>query len=187
MSKRPAKSETLTIRLDPKTRFMLEFVARLRGQTITTVVERAISDAANRATIEVQEVDYSRDGVQTTELSWRDFWSVNDGERALKIARQPDLHPTYDEEKRLAFCRTHWPFFFTGGRDDAGMKTGYLEVLWPRIDEFVAMFDSTKSENYFAAGNAMLAALRKANVAAPDWPPKAGNRSSRDLDEEIPF
>jgi predicted HicB family RNase H-like nuclease len=48
---RRARSETLSLRLDPKLRFAVEFIARLRGQTITTAVERAIKDAADSAVI----------------------------------------------------------------------------------------------------------------------------------------
>lgn len=178
MAKRPSKSETLTIRLDPKTRFMLDFVARLRGQSITTVVERAISDAANRATI---EDEFSREP-----LTWRDYWSVFEGERALKIAKEPELHPTFEEERRLAFCREFWPFFFSGNRN-GDIRTGYVEVLWPRIDEFVELYENTKTTNYFAAGEAMKAALLTANVAPPDWPSKAKAPVDRSLDDEIPF
>ncbi|WP_156464925.1 hypothetical protein [Mesorhizobium sp. Root552] len=180
MGKRPSKSETLTIRLDPKTRFMLDFVARLRGQSITTVVERAISDAANRANIST-ELDYAGN---TREIrTWRDFWSVYEGERALKIAQESELHPTFEEERRLAFAKQFDDFFFTKSGD---IRTGYVEVLWPRIDEFVEIYEQTKTSNYFAAGEAMKAALTSARVAAPDWPKKVPAKS-RDLDDEIPF
>lgn len=187
MAKRPAKSETLTIRLDPKTRFMLEFVSRLRGQTITTVVERAIAEAANRAALEV-EFDYAGNAKETK--TWRDFWSVFEGERALQIAQEAELHPTFEEERRLAFTRQFSDFFFTKSGE---IRTGYVEVLWPRIDEFVDLYEQTKTSNYFAAGEAMAAALSAARVEPPVWPPKAtpkkneGGGYSRDLDEEIPF
>src|SRR5215211_3367462 len=82
--KRAAKSETLTIRLNPRTRFLLEFVARMRGQTITTVVERALVQAADAATID-------HDGIRQT---WQDYWDVCEGIRALKIAAEPDLFPS---------------------------------------------------------------------------------------------
>lgn len=181
MGKRPSKSESLTIRLDPKTRFMLEFVSRLRGQTITTVVERAISAAADGATI---DNEFGREP-----FTWRDYWSVYEGERALKIANESEMHPTFEEERTLAFCREFWPFFFIGNRNGE-INTGYVEVLWSRIDEFVGLYEATKTTNYFAAGEAMKAALLAARVAPPDWPRKAApasGGSSRELDDEIPF
>lgn len=54
--KKAGKSESLTIRLDPKMRFALEFVARLNGQTITKVIERAVTDAADRTKVDNGEM-----------------------------------------------------------------------------------------------------------------------------------
>lgn len=174
MSKRPAKSETLTIRLDPKTRFMLEFVARLRGQTITTVVERAISDAANRATIE---------RYQEEPISWRDFWSINDGERALKIAGEPALHPTYEEERRLEFTKQFWPFFYYDRQGEI-TKDQFLEVLWPHIDYLLQAHDEMKSSNINAGPQLMTSLLEEAQIDPPQWPPPPRQRV---LDDTIPF
>jgi hypothetical protein len=160
---RRAKTESLTLRLDPKTRFMLDFVSRVRGQPLTTVVERALAEHADGITVE----DFGRqDGVHFS--SWRDFWSVHDGVRALTMARYPQLFPTFEDEKRLAFCREHWPFFFATP-DGEKFLTAYIDVLWPRIDEFVSIHDNEKSTDYFAAGRAMQAALQAAKFKAPEW------------------
>lgn len=192
---RSPKSESLTIRLDPKTRFMLEYVARLRGQTITTVVERAISLAADAATIS-RENPFSN---ETDTKSWRSFWDVNEGVRALKIARESELHPTYEEERRLDFARKHWPFFFTTS-DCIHLMPAYIEILWPRIDEFIETQEAHRSDDFFAGGKAMQQALKDANVKAPEWPvqPKpmtTGRRPSQaapafesgGIDDDIPF
>lgn len=179
--RRASKSETLTIRLDPKTRFMLEFMSRLRGQTITTVVERAIVEDANRSTIPTGFGDPE---------DWRDFWSAVEGERALNIAKERALYPTYEEEKRLSFTREHWQFFYTT-KDCTNYLRHYVEVLWPRIDEFIDIFDSRKTDDYFAAGKAMKDALTSAGLATPQWPPVAARKidkgAQKDIDDEIPF
>jgi len=184
MSRAPKKSETLTIRLDPKTRFMLEFMARLRGQTITTVVERAIAEAAGRSGIVVEGSNFG-----DSERTWKDFWSISEGERALRLAREPQLFPTYEEEMRSAFADEHWPFFFTSSQKD-DFKRYYVDVLWPRIDEFVELHQTKRSSDYFAAGKAMQEALRAAQLKAPDWPivpPVASRRVAKPDEDEIPF
>lgn len=186
MAKRPSKSETLTIRLDPKTRFMLEFVSRLRGQTITTVVERAIAEAANRATL---EPEYNYRGNPDEPRTWRDFWSVSDGERALKIAAEPELHPTYEEEKRLAFAKAHWPFFYMNPATTQ-LRSAYVEILWPRIDEFIANHEETKHRDFFLTGKYMAEALVAAKIQPPEWPAgsKSGIKFPNDEEEsDIPF
>lgn len=185
-----AKSETLTIRLDPKSRFVLEFLSRLKGQTITTVVERAIIAAASQESIP--------DPRHPQPDGWQYFWDVSDGVRALKMSSRPEFFPTYEEEKRLAFCREHWPFFWAN-RDRTTFLNHYVDVLWPRIDEFVQLHEDNRATNYYFAGDTMRKALSDARLRAPDWPvvekkpaePKATVRPTetlpRDMDDDIPF
>lgn len=163
---RARKSESLTIRLDPKARFILEYLARLKGQSITTVVERSIVTAADQTPV-VEPLPYSGDEVVV--FRWQDVWDISDGVRALKMASRPEFFPTYEEEKRLSFCIEHWPFFWINQRRDKFLNH-YVDILWPRIDEFLQIHEEGKSSDYFAAGKAMQAALRKADLLAPDWP-----------------
>lgn len=184
---RGGRTETLTIRLDPKTRFVLEYVSRLKGQTITTVVERAIVAAAEQETL----ADENNGG----RLDWRNFWNVSDGARALNLARRAEFFPTFEEERRLAFCEEHWPFFFINEHRRI-VRPSYMNILWPRIDEYISIHDNIKvGGEYWAAGRAMQEALGKADLKAPDWPTKAPDKSPRtplikpssDLDDDIPF
>lgn len=184
---KPRKSETLTIRLDPKTRFILEYLSRLKGQSITTVVERAIMKAADQETLPNYKTSIP-DG-------WQDFWDVSEGVRALKISKRSEFFPTYEEERRLAFCREHWPFFRSANDPDRYLNY-YIDVLWPRIDEFVQMHDDYKATDYFAAGRAMQEALKAAKLKAPEWPipekkieppKKPSGYQKPDDDSEIPF
>ena len=180
------KSETLTIRLDPKTRFILEYVSRLKGQTITTVVERAIVNSASDETV----IDREFGG----QLNWQDFWDVSEGVRFLKIASRSEFFPTYEDERRLAFCREHWPFFWSSGARKTFLNY-YVDILWPRIDEFVSMHEDQKATDYFAAGKAMQQAIGNAKLKVPEWPiknkpePPAAKEKpiSRDMDDDIPF
>ncbi|RWN91711.1 hypothetical protein [Mesorhizobium sp.] len=181
-AKRGGKTETLTIRLDPKTRFILEYLSRLKGQNITTVVERAIMTAASHETVRDPKFPEEPD-------SWQRFWDVSDGCRALRMAERPEFSPTYEEERRLAFAKEHWPFFYASQQKETFL-TFYVDVLWPRIDEFIQIHDDQKADDYFAAGKAMQGALRAAKLSAPEWPIHAKPKPSgppRDLDDEIPF
>lgn len=187
MAKEPnrgGKTESLTIRLDPKTRFILEFLSRLRGQTITTVVERSIVGAASEQKIETVDSIHA--------VGWQDLWDVTDGVRALKLYAIPDFFPTYEEEKRLAFAREHWPFFYAS-RSKTSFLNHYVDILWPRIDEYIQIHDDNKAAggDWFGAGKAMQEALRKANLEAPDWPVKEPAKPQvkqvRELDDDLPF
>jgi hypothetical protein len=187
-SYRGAKSESLTIRLDPMARFMLDFVSRLRGQPLTTVVERAIAEAADKARFDSEQFGEG-------EIGWHDIWSVHEGERALKMAEYRALYPRFDEVKRLAFCKEHWPFFYSSPQGEI-FRTHYVDILWPKIDTFIQIHEEQKSTDYFAAGQSMRDTISAANLRAPDWPvkvtkPKAAEETQSkptDADDaEIPF
>ncbi|AZO63026.1 MULTISPECIES: hypothetical protein [unclassified Mesorhizobium] len=179
-AKRGGKTGTLTIRLDPKTRFILEYLSRLKGQSITTVVERAIVAAASQETVADPRYPDQPD-------SWQQFWDVSDGCRALRMAERPEFFPTYEEDRRLAFAKEHWPFFWAS-HDRSRFLNYYVDVLWSRIDEFIQIHDDSKQADYFAAGKAMQEALRNAKLAAPEWPiPTKPKPKPSELDDEIPF
>lgn len=175
-----AKSEALSLRLDPKNRFILEFLSRLRGQTITTVLERAIIDAAESSNFED-----SRSGLS---IHWRSIYSPSEGARALAMAEHDNLYPTYDEDRRLAFAKQHWVFFYKD-RSCTEYNLEHLEVIWPRIDEFMEIHDEVKNGGDFhASGYAMRATLENAGMDVPSWPqPGPKQAFSIDKDDEIPF
>lgn len=180
---RAGKGDSLTIRLDAKTRFILEYLSRLRGQTITTIVERSLMAAAEAAKIE-DPAGYGQ------VLSWDDFWDVSEGVRALRMAQHRELFPQYEEERKLAFVRRHWPFFAF----DPHLKTFnnlYVDLFWPQIDNLVQLQEDQRDKNSNAAAEVMMDVLKKAKYELPTWPPKKVDppapKRQRDLDEEIPF
>jgi len=183
---RAGKGDSLTIRLDAKTRFILEYLSRLRGQTITTIVERSLVAAAEASKIE----DPTEFG---GELGWDDFWDVSEGVRALRLSRHRAFFPTYDEDRRLAFVKQHWPFF-AFDRDLKTFNNEYVDLFWPDIDALVQLQEDQRSRNANAAAERMMKMLEQGNYQKPNWPPPPppapkdlGRRGARDLDDEIPF
>ena len=182
---RGAKTLTLSLRLDPKTKFILDFVARIKGQSITTVVERAIKETADGLGIGSDHA---------YQQSWSDFWDPNEGVRTLKLLGNAYYPTSFDEDELKAFTVAHSDFFYTKGNEP---RRGYLEVLWPRMENYIEIWREKKSTDYWAAGEAMKADLLAARVNPPDWPPKT-NPSSKpartdpsgpppEFDDEIPF
>jgi hypothetical protein len=171
--------------MDPKTRFVVEFLARIRGQSISTVVERAIQEAADNTTVKIDD-HFSSNSYYNT---WKDYWHVSEGVRFLMVASDKNLYSTFDEEYKASFSKTHWPFFYDSPNCDR-YKEWAIEVLWPRIDEFVDLWTRTKTTDYFAAGKAMQEAITQAGLQAPDWPieaPVSRKPPLNDLDDDIPF
>lgn len=191
-TKRLQKTEVLSMRLDPRVRFIIDLLARIRGQSISTVVERALLEVADKTEIGRDENGYAK--------RWRDYWDLSEGIRTLKIASDNDTFPSFEDEEKAAFAKAHSIFFYKDN-NCTQYKDWAIDIIWPRIEEFMEIWDNTKATDYFAAGKAMREAISKAGVKAPDWPPQSppskqpaskpsGGRSSSiadELDDDIPF
>lgn len=177
--KRPQKSESLTIRLDPKMRFALEFVARLKGQTITKVIERAISETANST--------YSDDNHYK---NWLHYWNVNEGIRTIRLAQDKDTNPSFEEEEILDFIETHWNYF-SSDPEIKNIKKENIEVLWPYITTLIETWREQKFANREACVVLMRDFLSAAGLTAKSWQVDmvyAGRVVDEDdIDTEIPF
>jgi hypothetical protein len=170
---RGTKTQTLSLRLDPKTKFTLEFVARIKGQTLTTIVERAIRESCDQVTI---GKDFG--------FNWQNFWDPEEGVRTLKLLACEDYPSTYDEDDLREFTKTHWDFFYIS--EKAKMpRRGFVEILWPKIEDYRRIWREQRDSDYWAAGKAMAADLSAAKVRAPTWPRQSQKKI--DFDEEIPF
>ncbi len=186
MARRGAKTENLSLRLDPKTKFMLEFVSRVKGQNITMVVEHAIREIADRSPIGVSA--YSEDNGQ----NWRDFWDASEGMRVLKLISCRNYPTTFDEDELYEFTRAHWEFFFSDVKATTPRRA-YVDILWRRIDQYLEIWSDKKASEYWAAGEAMKHDIRAAGLQPPEWPrqpsPPKTSKPLRpaELDDEIPF
>jgi hypothetical protein len=182
------KTETLSLRLDPKTRFMLDVLARVGGHSITTVVDRAIREAADRTLI-YEIKDYN--GNITDQKIWSDYWNPNEGLRMLNLLSEKNYPTNYEEDELIAFTKTHWPFFYTNEKF-TNLRNAYVEILWPNISKYLEKWREIKNENFWTVGEDMKKDLSTARVQPPEWPPgskktEASRGGYADLDDEIPF
>jgi hypothetical protein len=184
------KSETLSLRLDSKTKFMLEFAARAKGQSITSFIETAIHNAADQ--IDVSPSQHEIKG-------WRTYWDPNEGIRTIKMIGDGDNKTSAEEDELLSFMEAHKQFFWSDDRRQFPKKH-YITILWPKIEDYFNTWKNTQSTSYWAAGKAMAQALESAGVAAPSWPPEVRNSppvkpppkppakpAASDVDDDVPF
>lgn len=158
--KKIPKTESLTIRLDPKMRFALEFVARIRGQTITKVIERAIVDRADNEKIsKASEADWN-----VPSLTWKDYWDVNEGIRAINLARDDDTHPNFDEEEMWDFVKVHADYFFHDPANLRSPRREVFDVLWPIMTQLLDVWADTKATDRWQVNTIMDEALVKAGI-----------------------
>ena len=190
---RGTKTLSLSIRLDPKTRFVLEFMARMRGQSMTTVVERAVAEAADGVTVGGDWDPQSRETVG--ERKWSDFWDVSEGIRFIKLVADRKVPTTFDEDEILQFVRFHIEFF-SEFNDLDDLDRANIELLWPNIEDYVNSWRERRHSDIWAAGQIMADDLSKAGLEPPDWPRgtktpppsklSAINEEESHIDDEIP-
>lgn len=170
---RGTKTQTLSLRLDPKTKFIVDFLARVKGQSITTLVERAIKQVAAGAGVGPEWDDA---GNKLTTSIWSDFWDPSDGVRTLNLLAEPYYPTTFEEDELRSFTLTHWQFFYTSSEGKQPLRAN-VEVLWPNIESYCHLWNTIKAENYWFAGEEMSGELADAGIEPPDWPPKTAPES----------
>src|SRR2546429_9201408 len=84
-----ARSETVTVRLDPKLRYLADLAARKQRRTLSSFIEGAIERA-------LAEVKLS--GTSTVVEEAPGLWDVDEADRFVKLAFYDESLLTYDEQ-----------------------------------------------------------------------------------------
>ena len=112
-----SRSETVTVRLDPKLRYLAELAARKQRRTVSSFIEWAIEESLYREVLSDSKNAKSIMGEAT------DLWDVDEADRFAKLACiHPDLM-THDEQiiwKLVKECRYLW----SGKNNDDGERSG---------------------------------------------------------------
>lgn len=171
------RSETVTVRLDPKLRYLAELAALKQRRTVSSFIEWAIEDSLGR--VYLQEGGYGNDpGTSVADVAAK-LWDVDDADRFAKLAlNYPDLL-THEEQKRWKLIRENG-FLWRGSYAKNGGKWAWrVAEEYLRFDQLRAHWDDFCA---VARGDASRDTL-------PTWvdtklTPKAG---FDDMDDDIPF
>jgi hypothetical protein len=97
-----ARSETVTVRLDPKLRYLAELSALKQRRTVSSFIEWAIEDCLSR--INLKEAMGGAKDQSVADVAAQ-LWDVDEADRFVKLAvRFPDLL-THDEQKLWKLIR----------------------------------------------------------------------------------
>lgn len=162
--KKAPKTESLTIRLDPKMRFALDFVARMKGQTITKVIEMAVIEAANNEKFKEWGTD-EWDNPKKFEKTWIDYWDLNEGIRLFNMSKEKKINLSFDEEFCIQFMKVHWKYFFN---QHGNPIRPYFDVLWPIMPELLSIWEEKRAVDRQAVINIMESAFNKAGIPIPE-------------------
>jgi hypothetical protein len=165
-----SRTETVTVRLDPKLRYLAELASRKQRRTLSSFIEWAVQDSLER--IWLRESDSTSSIADETNR----LWDVDDADRFAKLAlRYPDML-THDEQVRWKLIQENG--FLWRGREVGSKWTWKVEessLIFERLrehwDKFIAV----------AQGDAEKSIL-------PAWKTEEPKKSGfDDFDEDIPF
>jgi predicted transcriptional regulator len=101
---RGKRSETVTVRLDPKLRYLAELAAAKHRRTLSSFIEWAIEDSLHRVKLR-EGTGYNNDEGTTISEEAESLWDVDDADRFAKLAfKYPELL-THEEQKRWKIIR----------------------------------------------------------------------------------
>ena len=176
------RSETVTVRLDPKLRYLADLAARKQRRTLSSYIEWAIEDSLDRTNL------YSSGDTSLANES-ANLWDVDEADRFAKLAlRHPDLL-THEEQVRWKLVRENgllWRGRFAGNDKKWTWDVEESSLVFDRLRQH--WFEFCKAaEN--GTGQQGLPTWQSTQPPGGSFP--ANSRSTKtafdDMDDNIPF
>lgn len=145
------KSVRFSLGISQRSRFAADFAAGAAHQNLTTFIDQATLERA--ATVLVGG------------RNWQDYWDDSAAVRTLRVMADT-RYPHAEETLPLRdMVLAHKSFFFDGV-DVARFRA---EVLWPKVQHYAELWQTSKHAHPLQTGEKMAEALKRANLK---WPPK---------------
>jgi len=166
----------VTVRLDPKLRYLAELAALKHRRTLSSFIEWAIEDSLHRVKLR-EGTGYNNDSGSTVSDDAESLWDVDDADRFAKLAlRYPDLL-THEEQKRWKLIRENG--YLWRGRYGSDDKWGWT------VKEQSLMLDRLRE--YWDRFCAVARNEAQASVL-PTWADKkSDSKKTEGFDDDIPF
>lgn len=128
------RSETVTIRLDPKLRYLTELAARKQRRTVSSFIEWAIERALDSVVLR-ESGDYRDNGGELLGGCAQELWDTDEADRLVKLAlKYPEL--LNHEEQILWKLIKDFGLLWKGSYDNDGYFKWELKeetCLFPRL------------------------------------------------------
>ena len=176
------KSEVVTVRLDPKLKYLAELAARKHRRPLSSYIEWAVEQSLSRVWL---AEPYNDEGVSVADAErMHNLWDLDEPDRVVRLALNfPDLL-THEEQLVWKLVRENgvvWKGRFPGPSSDWTWEIKEGSVIWDRLREHWPVFKSVANGSQPATA---LPKWQKTNRAPPSWETK---KPGGDLDDEIPF
>lgn len=172
-----SRSETVTVRLDPKLRYLAELAARLHRRTLSSYIEWSIKEA-----LDSEVLRQSGDWTLSIGDEAENLWDVDEADRFARLAlRYPHLL-SHEEQVRWKLIRENgylWKGSYAGRQKEWTWTVDEDSFIYPRLREYWAAFCRAADTG---EGKDQLPTWKKTEPVLP----KASGGFD-DIDDEIPF
>ena len=139
-----SRSETVTVRLDPKLRYLAELAARLHRRTLSSYIEWAVKESLEEEPLRPVHLAPGLIASDRTIGSEAEYlWDVDDADRFAKLAlRYPHLL-SHEEQVRWKLIRENgylWKGSYAGRRSEWTWTVDEDSLNYPRLREHWATF-----------------------------------------------
>lgn len=171
-----SRSETVTVRLDPKLNYLCELAARAQRRTKSSFVEWAVAEALKTVELpEVTEYDGDFGGIRqiTVHEKSSDLWEVDEPDRLVALAMMAPALLTHDEQIIWKLVKENG-YVWRGKFSSSGEWTWETQVSTIIKDRLRDNWETFKG----------VAADELTKDKLPKW---SKWKASDDLDADIPF
>lgn len=180
------RSETVTVRLDPKLRYLAELAARKQRRTLSSFIEWAIEDSLQRVEL-LSGLDF--DDPRTVQDETNKLWDVDEADRFCKLATSyPEL--LTHEEQRLWKLIKELEMAIVGDKDE---QTWSLilegEPIYPAIRKlWGSLWDCINGKlEHSDLLQIMERTIQPVSFWSKKQPNKPNHNNRNDEYEDIPF
>jgi hypothetical protein len=190
------RSEVVTVRLDPRLKYLAEIAGRKQRRTLSGYIEWAVEQSLQRVLL--RETDNSRDDVSVAAAeSMFNLWDVEEADRVVRLAIEfPELL-TYEEQliwKLVRDCGYLWKGGYSASDGKWEWTVSLSKLIWDRLREHWPTFKKVADGEF--SKERLPAWLKydeskikpQARPASPlEKPSSSFGRSASPIDEDIPF
>jgi len=131
-----SRSETVTVRLDPRLRYLAELAARVHRRTLSSYIEEAVEEYTKAV-----ELPGSTGAPKTLEGVSTELWDVDAADRLVKLGQHFPALLTYEEQRVWKVLRELIDTREEGSTSPQGQYVLDMEVLrqhWDLINKAAA-------------------------------------------------
>ena len=176
-----SRSQTVTVRLDPKLRYLAELAARKQRRTLSSFIEWAIEESLNRVVL-YEGGEYSGDDSISVAEDTSRLWDVDEAERFARLAICYDDLLTHEEQVLWKVIKD------SGLMWEGGYNNGSAwEWHWDRLERevFPILREHWELFNEIANGGRPRSELPKWGKQPKS--PAPAPAPDADFDDDIPF